>query len=126
MSLVDGPPRRRLARRRLPRAIGDGPMRALESLARRLRGHRIVMVNSTTTGGGVAEILHRLVPMLNELGIPTTWEVMEGDAHFFGVTKTMHNALHGAPDALTDEDREFYHERNRACGRGSPSTATSS
>ena len=60
---------------------GDGAMRVLEALAGRLHGHRIVMVNSTATGGGVAEILQRLVPLLNELGVPTAWEVMEGDAH---------------------------------------------
>lgn len=93
--------------------IGDGAMRALESLARSLRGHRIVMVNSTATGGGVAEILHRLVPLLNELGIVTTWEVMPGDARFYDITKTIHNALHGAPGALTAEDRDYYFEMNR-------------
>ena len=93
--------------------IGDGPMRALESLARSLRGHRIAMVNSTATGGGVAEILHRLVRLLNELGVPTTWEVMPGDARFYGITKTMHNALHGGPGVLTREDRDYYLEMNR-------------
>lgn len=93
--------------------IGDGPMRALESLARSLSGHRIVMVSSTATGGGVAEILHRLVRLLNELGVPTTWEVMPGDARFYGITKTMHNALHGRPGVLTREDRDYYLEMNR-------------
>ena len=93
--------------------IGDGPMRALEALARSLRGHRIVMVNSTSTGGGVAEILHRLVPLLNELGVPTTWEVMPGDARFYEITKTIHNTLHGGPGALTEEDMRHYFEVNR-------------
>jgi trehalose synthase len=93
--------------------LGAGTLRALEALARRLRGHRIVMVNTTKTGGGVAEILHRVVVILNELGVPTTWEVMEGDERFFGVTKRMHNALHGHVEPLTDEDREIYHERTR-------------
>ncbi len=93
--------------------IGDGAMRSLEALARSLRGHRIVMVNSTSTGGGVAEILHRMVPLLNELGIPTSWEVMPGDPRFYEITKTIHNALHGAPGALTAEDREYFLETNR-------------
>jgi trehalose synthase len=93
--------------------IGDGPMRALESLARSLHGHRIAMVNSTSTGGGVAEILHRLVPLLNELGIPTTWEVMPGDARFYEITKTIHNALHGGPGSLTADDMDHFHEMNR-------------
>jgi trehalose synthase len=93
--------------------LGDGPMGALEALARRLRGHRIAMVNSTASGGGVAEILHRLVPLLNELGVPTTWEVMPGDPRFYEITKTMHNALHGGPGQLTREDAEYFLEVNR-------------
>lgn len=103
VSLVDG-----------YRAVtGDSAMGALDALARSLKGHRIAMVNSTSTGGGVAEILHRLVPLLNELGIPTTWEVMPGDGRFYEITKTIHNALHGTPGALTDEDRDYYLETNR-------------
>lgn len=97
--------------------VGDGPIHSLEALARRLRGHRLVMVNSTATGGGVAEILHRLVPLLNELGVPTTWEVMPGEARFHAVTKSIHNALHGAPVTLTAADRECFVETNRAAAR---------
>ena len=93
--------------------VGVRTLRALEALARKLKGHRIVMVNTTKTGGGVAEILHRVVVILNELGIATTWEVMEGDDYFFGVTKKMHNALHGHSQPLTDEDCEIYRERTR-------------
>jgi trehalose synthase len=93
--------------------VGASTLRALEALARKLRGHRLVMVNTTKTGGGVAEILHKLVVILNELGVPTTWEVMEGDERFFNVTKKIHNALHGHAEALTDEDREVYAERTR-------------
>jgi len=93
--------------------VGAGTLRALEALARKLRGHRIVMVNTTKTGGGVAEILHRVVVILNELGVSTSWEVMEGDDRFFGVTKRMHNALHGHVEPLTDQDREIYNERTR-------------
>src|SRR5438552_1804733 len=93
--------------------VGDGPMRVLEALARKLKGHRIAMVNSTATGGGVAEILHRLVRLLNELGVPTTWEVMPGDMRFYGITKTIHNTLHGWPGSLSPEDRDYFHEMNR-------------
>lgn len=93
--------------------VGSGTLRALEALARRLKGHRIVMVNTTKTGGGVAEILHRVVVILNELGVPTTWEVMEGDDRFFGVTKRMHNALHGHVEPLTEADKEVFRERTR-------------
>lgn len=94
--------------------VGSDTLHALESLARRLRGHRIVMVNTTRTGGGVAEILHRMVVILEELGVPTSWELMEGDERFFGVTKKIHNALHGRAEPLTEADRDVYLERTRA------------
>jgi trehalose synthase len=93
--------------------IGDGPMGVLEALARRLRGHRVAMVNSTATGGGVAEILHRLVRLLNELGVTTSWEVMPGDPRFYAITKTIHNTLHGWPGRLSAADHEYYLEANR-------------
>ena len=93
--------------------VGPGAVRALEALARRLRGHRLVMVNTTRTGGGVAEILHRVVRILRELGVPTTWEIMEGDERFFGVTKKMHNALHGQNAPLTADDEEIYRARTK-------------
>ncbi len=93
--------------------LGDAALRVLEGLAARLRGHRLVMVNSTATGGGVAEILHRLVRLLNELGVPTTWEVIPGNLQFYGFTKSLHNALHGQPVALPAEEMEYYREWNR-------------
>jgi trehalose synthase len=94
-------------------AVGDRGLLELEGLARKLRDHRLVMVNSTATGGGVAEILHRLVRLLNELGVRTTWEVMPGDMRFYGITKTIHNTLHGWPGELTPDDHEYFHEMNR-------------
>lgn len=97
--------------------VGDGPVRVLEALARRLRDHRLVMVNSTAIGGGVAEILHRLVRLLLELGVPTTWEVMAGDAPFYAFTKALHNALHGIEAPLTDEARAHYHAMNERAAR---------
>jgi trehalose synthase len=73
------------------------------------------MINSTAVGGGVAEILNRLVPLAEELGINIRWEVMTGGEDFFEVTKSFHNALHGAP--YHPEPRHFeifraYNERN--------------
>ena len=97
--------------------VGDGPIRVLEALAARLRGHRVAMVNSTATGGGVAEILHRLVRLMNELGVPTTWEVMPGDARFYGITKAIHNGLHGLPVSISEDDRDYYMETNRRASR---------
>jgi trehalose synthase len=73
-----------------------------------LRGKTVKMVNSTAVGGGVAEILNRLVPLLDELGIETHWEVITGGNDFFEVTKAFHNALHGAPYVLTREAQEVF------------------
>ncbi|OFV95056.1 MAG: glycosyl transferase family 1 [Acidobacteria bacterium RIFCSPLOWO2_02_FULL_61_28] len=75
--------------------VGQAEIHELRELAMRLSGRRVKMVNSTAVGGGVAEILNRLVPLLNELGVQTQWEVLKGGNDFFAVTKAFHNALHG-------------------------------
>jgi trehalose synthase len=68
----------------------------LRFLASALSGKTVKMVNSTAVGGGVAEMLNRLVPLLGELEIKTGWEVITGGNDFFEITKAFHNALHGA------------------------------
>jgi trehalose synthase len=77
--------------------VGESEIGSLRVFARQLQGRRVKMVNSTSVGGGVAEILNRLVPLLDEIGIPTRWDVLKGGNQFFAVTKAFHNALHGAP-----------------------------
>ncbi len=89
----------------------------LHRLAEGLGPLHFVHINSTPTGGGVAEILHRAVPLLNQLGLETTWEVIEGDPLFFEVTKGMHNALQGFKVDLTPDMWEHYLEVNRANAR---------
>ncbi len=93
--------------------VGEERIGVLRRLARRLEGLRLVVVNSTRSGGGVAELLVRHVPLLEELGIPTRWEVIEGPAEFFEATKTMHNALQGSRRDLTPAQRDVYVEANR-------------
>jgi len=95
--------------------IGAGEVAELRTLAKPLAGRSVVMINSTAVGGGVAEILNRLVPLAEELGINIRWEVMTGGEDFFEVTKSFHNALHGAP--YHPEPRHFeifraYNEKN--------------
>ncbi|MEJ2041095.1 MAG: hypothetical protein P8X55_19530, partial [Desulfosarcinaceae bacterium] len=75
--------------------VGETIISHLRTLAEPLRGMRVVHVNSTREGGGVAEILHRLIPLKQELGLETSWEVVTGDATFYHCTKKMHNALQG-------------------------------
>ncbi len=77
--------------------IGPGEVNEIRQLAGPLQGKRLKMVNSTAVGGGVAEILNRLVPLLNDTGVQTRWEVITGGEEFFAVTKAFHNALHGEP-----------------------------
>jgi trehalose synthase len=65
-------------------------------------------VNSTREGGGVAEILHRALPIMQSLGIDARWEVISGDARFFDITKKIHNALQGHPERFGPEMWEHY------------------
>ncbi len=81
--------------------VGQGQLDTLRFLAKDLRGKTIKMVNSTAVGGGVAEMLNRLVPLLTELEVATHWDVITGGNDFFEVTKAFHNALHGSAYELT-------------------------
>ena len=97
--------------------IGEGKLEELRALAKPLRGRTVEMINSTAVGGGVAEILNRLIPLTEELDVKIRWEVMTGGEDFFEVTKSFHNALHGEPYHATPRDFEIfraYNERNRA------------
>jgi len=97
--------------------LGEGEIDELRVLAKPLRGRSIEMINSTAVGGGVAEILNRLLPLAEELELNMRWEVMTGGDDFYGVTKAFHNALHGAPYHADPKDFEIFlacNERNRA------------
>ena len=85
----------------------------IQNLSERLKGVRVLHVNATSFGGGVAEILYALVPLMRDVGLATEWGVMFGAESFFNVTKSFHNALQGAPYELTVEDRAIYEEYNR-------------
>jgi len=85
----------------------------LEQLAAHLRGKKAVHVNSTRSGGGVAEILGWMIPLMKELGIDTSWEVIEGNEAFFNVTKTFHNGLQGNKVDLLPNHIEAYEDINR-------------
>ncbi|MFC1668327.1 glycosyltransferase [Chlamydiota bacterium] len=77
-------------------------------LAEPLQGKTFLHVNSTKWGGGVAEILHNLVPLFNELGIKTRWEVLEGTQKFYKTTKYFHNGLQGIRQEITADMYEEY------------------
>jgi trehalose synthase len=98
-------------------AAPKGTVDLAYGLAERLKGKTLLHVNSTRLGGGVAEMLHRLVPMFNALGISTRWEVMEGTPLFYQTTKRFHNALQGQHQNVTQEMYEEYEKVNRKNAR---------
>lgn len=87
-------------------------------LVPRLSGRRVVMVNSTAQGGGVAEMLPRLVSVLRELGLPTDWLVLETDrTEFFPLTKRLHNLIHDSGEpGLGEDERALYESVSREAG----------
>jgi trehalose synthase len=99
---------------RYEEVIGHQEVQRLRRLAARLQGKRIVHVNSTRSGGGVAEILGWMVPLMNELGLQARWEVIAGMPEFYRVTKAFHNGLQGLPVTLKRSDYDLHFEVNRA------------
>jgi len=95
------------------KVVGSEKIEELKGLAEGLQGLSLLHVNSTLVGGGVAEMLHSLVPLFNELGIETRWEVIKGSPLFFRTTKGIHNALQGNNIEIAEEMLERYLEINR-------------
>ena len=93
--------------------VGRSTIEELRALAERLSGEVIQNINSTFTGGGVAEILTRMVPLLNQLGVDARWTTIKGSEEFFGVTKKLHNALHGRKENISSEDFSLFLEVNK-------------
>ncbi|TLY38414.1 MAG: glycosyltransferase [Nitrospirae bacterium] len=90
-----------------------GTVDFLRQLGRRVEGKQMLHVNSTRYGGGVAEILHRLLPLMEELGVKTRWEVLTGTDLFYRTTKSFHNALQGMPQQITRDMYDSYLQVNR-------------
>jgi trehalose synthase len=88
--------------------VGESIINDLRSLALRLKGKVIQNINSTAVGGGVAEILNRMVLLLKELGLDCRWDVIKGGVDFFEVTKKFHNALHGRIQEITQKDFDIF------------------
>ncbi len=84
----------------------------IRELAEPLEGLRVLHLSATAFGGGVAEILYTLIPLMNDVGIDAQWEVMLGREEFYNVTKRLHNALQGNPDSLSDEEWKIFERYN--------------
>ena len=92
--------------------VGDDVIAEIYRLARPLYGKKILHINSTYYGGGVAEILYALVPLLNCVGIDADWRILRGTPEFFNITKKFHNAIQGESIRMTDIKASIYLENN--------------
>jgi trehalose synthase len=102
------------------KALGDyatiasrGLMEQIRALAEPLGGRRVLHLSATAFGGGVAEILYTLVPLMREAGLETEWRVIYGQDEFFDVTKAIHNGLQGDPRGLSEGEQEIFRRYNR-------------
>jgi trehalose synthase len=93
--------------------VGQHVIDDLRVVSEKLKGVVVQNINSTSVGGGVAEILNRMVPLLRDLGVDARWDVIKGGNDFFAVTKKFHNALHGKKEELTNHDFDIFLENGR-------------
>ncbi len=94
-----------------------GLMDEIRRLAAPLAGKRVLHLSATAFGGGVAEINYTLVPLMADAGLDVEWRIIHGEEAFFNATKTMHNALQGSPQSLTEEGRDVYRRLNERNAR---------
>ncbi|NJD61696.1 MAG: glycosyltransferase [Deltaproteobacteria bacterium] len=91
---------------------GSSALTQLRRLGEKLEGLRVVHVNSTREGGGVAEILEWMVPLMRDVGVDASWEVIHGTPRFFEITKAIHNGLQGKAVDLPKKDWRIYQDVN--------------
>ncbi|ACP39412.1 glycosyltransferase [Saccharolobus islandicus] len=88
--------------------IGEHELDAIFKIAEKIKDLSILHVNSTKAGGGVAEILNRMLPLMKELGLNVDWKVIKGDSEFFNVTKSFHNSLQNGTGNISEEYFKIY------------------
>jgi len=97
--------------------VGRPLVEEIRELAEPLRGKRVLHLSATAFGGGVAEILYTLIPLMRDAGLDTEWHVIYGREEFFNATKLMHNALQGHPDDLSPEQWATWRQYNEMNAR---------
>ena len=90
------------------RILGDEKMERLQRAAERLKGVKLLELNATAQGGGVAEMLYSSVPFINMLGLETEWKVISGNDKFFECTKSLHNMLQGMKGSFSPKMEQSY------------------
>lgn len=97
--------------------VGKNKVERIKKMGQKVNGSKILHLNSTYDGGGVAEILSNMIPLMRDLGIDIDWKVFQANEDFFDVTKEFHNALQGKDSELTPEMKQTYLEHNRKIGQ---------
>ena len=92
--------------------VGNDVIEEITHLAGKLKDAHVLHINATAFGGGVAEILMTLVPLMNDVGLDADWQVIEGTDEFFNVTKASHNGLQGMEIPLTEEMKGCWRQYN--------------
>jgi len=93
--------------------VGNKKISEICRKARKINKKHILHISSIPYGGGVAEILRSVVPIMNDIGIHVGWRTMVGSPDFFRVTKKFHNAIQGDVIALTKKKIKLYEETNQ-------------
>src|SRR2546430_6142583 len=88
--------------------IGDKRYEELRALAKVAAGRSMLHINATAYGGGVAEILQNLVPLLRDAGVDAHWAVIDAPPAFYDITKKIHNALQGMKLDLSDTEKTLF------------------
>jgi trehalose synthase len=95
--------------------LGEERIEKLQKVARRLKGLKIVELNATAQGGGVAEMLYSSIPFMNVLGIEAEWKIIRGNKDYFECTKSLHNQLQGMKGSFTAEMEQVYFSNLEQC-----------
>ena len=110
LQLVDGAARSLKDYRAI---VGENVLEEIRKLAQKIKGARIAHINATAFGGGVAEILQSLVPLMRDVGLEASWQVIRGSDEFFNVTKACHNGLQGMDIPFTPKMKSIWEQYNR-------------
>ena len=95
--------------------LGEEKIERLQKIAKRLKGLKLLELNSSAEGGGVAEMLYSSIPLLNSLGIEAEWKIIRGDREYFECTKSLHNLLQGRKGTFTSEMEQCYLNNLEEC-----------
>jgi len=97
--------------------LGEERMERLQKIAQRVKGLKMLTLNATAQGGGVAEMLYSAVPFLNMLGVETEWKIICGTREYFEATKELHNLLQGKAGTFSPERRQTYLATLEECAK---------